>query len=122
MVLGLVILGAAELLSLGTYGATPATTFVGIGSFFIFSWIFQHVPTTELMKRLAGFCGKYCYAFFLTHHYLLRWLTSRFNGCILRKAEVIMLYASCLAVVLLASWLLYRFHGSVMSFLKTEKA
>ena len=122
MVLGIVILGASEFFSLGTYGATPVTTFVGIGSFFIFSWIFQHVPTTELMKRLAGFCGKYCYAFFLTHHYLLIWLTSRFNGCILRKAEVIMLYVSCLAVVLLASWLLYRLHGSVMSFLKTEKA
>ncbi|MCI6432060.1 MAG: acyltransferase [Lachnospiraceae bacterium] len=101
--------------------STVATTVVGISSFSIFTWIFQHVPITELMKRLAEICGKYCYPFFLTHHYVLRWMTSNFTGCQLRKSEEIIVFFSCFAVVLLATRMLYQLHESIMAFVFNKK-
>lgn len=97
-----------------------ATTIVGIGSFSVFTWIFQHIRIPEFFKKLAGMCGKYCYPFFLTHHYLLRWMTERFQGKTLRISEEILLFLCCLAVVLLATRLLYELHGAIMNLFKTS--
>ena len=99
-----------------------ATTLVGISSFSILTWVFQHIPITEWMKKLAGLCEKYCYAFFLTHHYVLRWMTSRFAGCQLRKSEELVVFFSCLFVVFLATKLLFDLNKAVLGFFKKQKA
>lgn len=111
----LVIIG---ILPMTAINKMVATTLVGVGSFSVLTWIFQHIPMKRLLKNLSVVCGKYCYAFFLTHHYILRWMTSRFMGCQLRKSEVIVVFFSCLCVVLCATKLLYLLHKNVMAFMK----
>ena len=117
LILSAIAIVVTSLIPYEKINPTVATTVVGIASFSVFTWIFQHIPITELMKSMARVCGKYCYAFFLTHHYILRWMTSRFTGCQLRKSEEIVVFFSCLGVVLLATRLLYCLHENVMTFL-----
>lgn len=122
LVLSVVILTVISLAPMNTViPSMVATTCVGISFFSVLTWLLQHIPVTEFMKRAAQICGKYCYAFFLTHHYILRWMMSRFSGCQLRKSEELVVFLSCLGVVLLASRLLYRLHDAVMSLLVTKK-
>lgn len=119
LILSIVVVGIVSVVPRNTViNPLVTTTLVGIGSFSVLAWLFQHIPLSEWMKKLAGLCGKYCYAFFLTHHYILRWMTSRFSGCQLRKSEELVVFFSCLFVVLLATKLLYDLHKSVTDFFR----
>lgn len=64
LVVSLIAVAVVSVLPHEMINPTVATTLVGIGAFSILTWIFQHVPTSGLMKRMALVCGKYCYAFF----------------------------------------------------------
>lgn len=123
LIFSVVVIAIISIVPMNTFfNSTVATTLVGISAFSVLTWVFQHIPMTNMMKKLSMMCGKYCYSFFLTHHYILRWMTSRFTGCQLRKSEELIVFFSCFCVVCLATRLLYELHKCIMSFLKKEIA
>lgn len=116
LIVSMIVVVIISAIDYNSIDSTVAATLIGIGAFSILTWVFQHISTTELLKKWSMVCSKYCYAFFLTHHYILRWMTASFSGCQLRKSEEIVVFFSCLCVILLATKLLYCLHKSVMSF------
>lgn len=92
---------------------------VGTSSFIILAKLFSLIPFDKIKCRLLStFCswgGKYNYAFFLTHHFIIVLVASWFAGSILRRSEVWLLYFSCLAITAICTWLLYKLHKNIMS-------
>lgn len=94
------------------------TFLVGICSFYVLSFLFQKLPMFQPIRLLANISGKYCYAFFLTHHYILQFLAPFLRGETLVRSEVILMFVSCSIVVCICTRILYRLNQSVVALTK----
>ena len=120
-IVGVVGLAAAAVIDLSKYNIMLQILLVGASAFCLFSWIAKKISFLNIVKKLSGICAKYCFPFFLTHHYLLEWLTQRFTGYTLRRSEVYLLCLACFAVSWVVSYYLDRVTKAVLVFFKTVK-
>lgn len=110
----------AAVWNLGRYSDMIQTIIIGIGSYWGLGYVFQKIPIGKCLKNIVEYLAGISYAFFLTHHYLLEWMTARFSGIVLERAEIYLLYTGCFAVTVLVSAGLVRVNRAVLGMF-TEK-
>lgn len=93
------------------------TTYVGISFFLVLAFVSKYLDRQPI-RVICGSVSKYSYAVFLTHHFIIDQICSRFPMESLTRSARYTLFLLCLAVTALASWLLYHLHASVMNYLK----
>ena len=98
---------------------------IGASCFLIFANIFSRIPLRIYRKGvLSAACrvgGRYNYAFFLTHHFIITLAATWFSGAVLRRSEVWLLYLCVLGITAAATKLLYTLHGGIVqAFSKSE--
>lgn len=117
LLLGFVGILIAAFVSFSDINVMIQTLLVGISSFICLAWLAERLSIFSLVRKVSSGGGKYCFAFFLTHHYLMEWLTEGFMGISLRRSEVYLLFVSCFATTILVSILLFKLNKEVTRFL-----
>lgn len=117
-VLGLIL---TAFINFSTVNVMIQTLIVGISGFLVLSWVGERLSGYQLVKNISLISGKYCYPFFLTHHYLLEWMTERFQGLTLSRSAVYLLYLFCFIVTVIVTRLLYEGNKQVLLFLNIQK-
>lgn len=121
MMIGVVGLGLTAFVDLSSVNVMLQTIIVGISGFLVISWVGDLLARFQLTQKISGISGKYCYPFFLTHHYLLEWMTERFQGITLSRSAVYLLYFSCFAVTIVVTKLLYEANRIILDFFSLQK-
>lgn len=116
---GLVLIAAV--FNPGQYSDMIQTVLIGIGSYWAMGFVFQKVSVGRMLTNLVEFLAGISYAFFLTHHYLLEWLTTAFTGITLGRAEVYLLYAGCFVVTVFVSMGLVRVNQAILGFFSKKQ-
>lgn len=92
---------------------------VGVASFIVLTFIADYVDC-KLVRGITQTVGKYCFAIFLTHHFVIAQVMKRFY-CFereLRVSEVWLLFFVCCIVTAIASKLLYELNRNVCGSIK----
>ena len=116
-ILGLIL---TTFISLSNINVMIQTVVVGISAFLFLAFLAQKAEHWRGVKKISLLGGKYCYAFFLTHHYMTEWLTERFSGRVFGRTEVYLLFIICFIAVLVVTGLLYRMYVAVVGFLREK--
>lgn len=111
---GVVLMALAAIFNPGRYSDMIQTIMIRIGAYWGLGFVFQKIPLGRVLTRIVEFLAAYSYAFFLTHHYLLEWLTTRFTGITLERAEIYLLYAGCFVVTIFVSMGLVRVNRAIL--------
>lgn len=98
---------------------------VGVASFLVLTFVSDYVDC-KLVRGVTGTLGKYCFAIFLSHHFVIAQVVKRFY-CYerpLRVSEVWLLFFVCVLVTAVVSVLLYQLNqkvcGSIKGLFKKE--
>lgn len=94
------------------------TTYIGIAFFMVLAFSAEYV-NCQMLRVICSSISKYSYAIFLTHHFIIDQICSRFMMNSLTRSARYMLFVLCVAVTALISWALYHFHSSIMNYLST---
>ena len=90
-----------------------------MASFIVLTFIADYVDC-KLVRGITQTVGKYCFAIFLTHHFVIAQVMKRFY-CFereLRVSEVWLLFFVCCIVTAIASKLLYELNRNVCGSIK----
>lgn len=117
---GITIVILAAVFNPGKYSDMIQTIIIGIGSYWVLGYMFQKIPLGRILTKTVEYLAGISYAFFLTHHYLLEWMTARFSGITLGRAEIYLLYTGCFVVTVFVSMGLVRVNRGVLRIF-TEK-
>ena len=82
------------------------TTYIGIASFLLLVYIGSKVESLTI-KKVCGILSNYSYAVFLTHHYIIYQIASRFDLNNITILESYLLFCLCCIIIALFSKLLY---------------
>jgi peptidoglycan/LPS O-acetylase OafA/YrhL len=88
------------------------TFYVGIASFLVLTWLSQYLR----WKPFRNFCkviGKYSYACFLVHHFIIYQVTSYFDLNSAGRRQSCAIFLICLLLIMLFSWALFQFHAKL---------
>lgn len=118
---GIVIVVLAAVFNPGRYSDMIQTILIGIGSYWGLGYMFQKISIGRILTGIVEFLAGISYAFFLTHHYLLEWLTTRFTGLTLGRSEVYLLYLGCFVITVLVSVGLVKLNHSVLKIFYKKK-
>ncbi len=97
------------------------TTYIGISFFVVLVFISQYL-NKQPIRLLCHTIGKYSYACFLTHHFIIDQICSTFPMETLSRSGRYMLFILCASVTAVASWLLYSLHSHIMKYIHTAFA
>ncbi|WP_294496252.1 acyltransferase [uncultured Gemmiger sp.] len=101
--------------ALGQVVAIDAKIFCALVSAAVFTlmsaWPDRAVPAP--LARGCALAGKYSYAVFLVHHFLILQLVQRFDLAALTRRDTALLFVAYLILTALASWGLYRLDARV---------
>lgn len=120
LIIGIIGLGVAFFINLGENNVMLQTLLVGLSSFICLTWIFVKTSKFIFIRKISTVGGKYCYPFFLTHHYLTEWLTEPFTGIVLRLSEVYFLCLICFVLTIIASKYLFDINKKALNILSIE--
>lgn len=118
---GAALVIAAAVFNPGRYNALIQTILIGIGAYWGLGYVFQKIPLGRVLTEIVEFLAACSYAFFLTHHYLLEWMTERFSGITLDRAEVYLLYAGCFVITIFVSMGLVKLNRLILSVFQERK-
>lgn len=93
---------------------------VGYTLFIVLAYIGQKI-NNQTIQRIFGKIGKYSYAIFLVHHYIIMKIESTFTNTNLRVSETFLLYITCWIVIGIFAKLLYIINGKVLNLFKSQK-
>lgn len=88
---------------------------MGYNLFVILAYIGEKIKN-EKIKKIFVFLGKYSYAIFLLHHYIIMKMESNFLNINLSALDTIALYLSCLIVIFICAKILYIINKKVIDF------
>lgn len=114
--LSLAVLAANSVLKL-QLPASLQTTYVGISSFLLLIYCSKWL-NRPFVRAVCHTVGKYSYAVFLTHHVIIDELALRFPMSDLNRSERYLLFLVYLCMTGAASWLLYRLHAALISWVR----
>ena len=119
--LGLVL--SAFWYCLPAISANQQTLFANLSAYFLFvvlAYIGQKV-TNITMQKIFAIVGKYSYAVFLVHHYLIMKTLSTFQNQTYGIVGTGLLYLTCWGQIIIFAKLLYMVNNSVLKALRKEK-
>ncbi len=93
---------------------------IGIAIFFILVYISNFIKI-QLIKDICVYIGKYSYAIFLLHHYILDYILNKFRGSYFSIFETCCLYLLCFTIILLWSKLLIYVTNQIIKKLSKYK-
>lgn len=91
------------------------TTYVGLASFILLVYL-SYFMKFCVIEKICGIISKYSYAVFLVHHIVILRMVNTFNLAEMKVLESYILFLACCGVIGVLSYLLQRFHKSVMEF------
>ena len=83
------------------------TTYIGIASFLLLVYISSKIKNL-IIKRACRTLSKYSYAVFLTHHYIIYQIASKFDLNNITILESYLLFSLCCIIIAIFSKLLYE--------------
>lgn len=98
------------------FNAIAQTTYVGICSFIILVWVSYFVKWAWI-KNICRTIGKYSYACFIIHHFVIYKVVERVNLYNITTSQSYLLFMWVCIVVSAASWLLYHCHDKLIKML-----
>lgn len=93
---------------------------LGYCLFVVFAYFGQKVTNVKI-QSLFSIIGKYSYAIFLVHHYIIMKLESSFQNQVYGVGGTILLYLTCWTVIVIFAKIVYSINKSVLNFFKSEK-
>lgn len=111
----------AALVDFGVFNVMIQTVLVGLSAFMVLAWIGEAATKVSIIRMVSLVGGKYCFPFFLTHHYLCEWLTERFSGNTLRRSEVYLLCFACFCLTVAVSRVLFDVNRELFKCLTNSK-
>ena len=93
---------------------------VCIAAFLVITFIADHFEI-KIIAALCQLVGKYSYAVFLCHHFILMKLSPHFNGKILSSEEVVVMFLLALVIIAVFSKLLFTLNQSIVNWVKGLK-
>ena len=94
--------------------------FIGYNLFIVLGYIGEKIENITIQKIFSTI-GKYSYAIFLVHHYIIMKIESTFQNSSLRIIETICLYITCWVVIGICAKILYMINKSIQNFFKKEQ-
>ena len=73
------------------------------------------------IQKIFNIIGKYSYAIFLVHHYIIMKIESTFTNKTLRISETICLYITCWIVIGICAKILYVLNKNIQNLFKIEQ-
>ena len=83
------------------------TTYVGIATFVFLVYISSFLGKYNIIKRICNILSKYSYAIFLTHHYIITQITSKYDLNNISILESYILFLLCCCVIAVFSYILF---------------
>ena len=117
--LAVVFLGAMQWLPIYSQGNVQIlkTVPVCIASFIVLVFVAKYIAFYQL-EEVCKLVGKYSYAIFLCHHFILQNLAPKWGGLILGRMEVYALFALALVIIATISKLLFLLNNSFSAWLR----
>ena len=122
LVLSLVILislQSAEIILAGQVQILK-TVPVCVAAFLVLSFVSDFVKG-RLFVSFCKLIGKYSYAIFLSHHFIMRKFFPHFYGVVLQRGGVLILFFLTIAVVGVAVVLLYKLNSKILQLLNQRE-
>lgn len=91
---------------------------VCIAAFLVITFLSEYLECRPL-SMVFQCVGKYSYAIFLSHHFIMMKLSPHFNGRIFGAAEVAVMFILVIALVAVFSKLLYIVNGNTVKWVKS---
>lgn len=88
-------------------------TYIGISSFLLLAGVAKFFEKASFVTYLCKVISKYSYAVFLTHHYIISYVVSKFDLYKISVMESYVLFAIIVAMICLASRGLYFLNGYI---------
>lgn len=93
---------------------------IGYNLFVVLAYIGQKINNYRVQKVFSKI-GKYSYAIFLVHHYIIMKIESTFVNSDFKLAGTILLYITCWIVIAICAKLLYLVNRKFLDLLKEDK-
>ena len=94
-----------------TFSQNIQTTYIGIASFLLLSYIGSKLEANNLIVRICKVMCKYSYAIFLVHHYIIARLMENFDLNNITVLESYILFLLIIIVIAIFARLLYMVNG-----------
>ena len=94
-------------------------SYIGIASFVLLVYCSRFFDF-GVSRNICGIICKYSYPCFIVHHYLIFKVTSKFNLDQISVGQNYLLFACCVVVIALFSYLLLQLNDRIMQIFKTE--
>lgn len=99
---------------------TLCANIIGYALFIVLAFIGQSIKEGKFTS-LVSLLGKYSYAVFLVHHYIIMKMESTFQNADLQKTGTLVLYITCWIVIGIFAKLLFVINKSVVGFFRKPK-
>lgn len=92
---------------------------IGYCLFFALAYIGEKIQNI-IVQKIFSLIGKYSYAVFLVHHFIIMKMESTFANRNLRIVETISLYIACWVVISICSKVLFMINKGILSIFKND--
>ncbi|MCI8273614.1 MAG: acyltransferase [Clostridia bacterium] len=96
------------------------TNISAYGLFITIAYVGQKIKNI-IIQKIFTTIGKYSYAIFLVHHYLIQKVESNFQGQVYGIAGTVLLYITIWLEIIIFAKLLYMINKSLINFFKKDK-
>lgn len=100
-----------------SFSQTLQVTYVGITVFCVLVFIYKYIDF-DFVKNTSQFIGKYSYAIFLVHHFLIYRITQKFDLSCITRTNSYILFLICLINIILVSYVVTYFYEKFLESVK----
>ena len=112
LLLSIIVLIANTLIKPTVIHNNIQTFYVGIASFLILTWLSGYLKW-DPFRNFCKVIGKYSYACFLVHHFIIYEVIRRFDLNNASRKASCAIFLICVLLIMFFSWALFQFHAKL---------
>lgn len=116
-IVSLLVIAANTILQ-PAWSSNIQTTYVGIASFLVLTWLATYVGKISVVQSICKTVSKYSYAIFLVHHYIIYEICEKFPLQSISVLESYLLFLLCCCVIAFFAKILFEANRYVVAWMK----